>query len=79
MQEISPGIVVDPEIKGGKPVIKGTRVPVDLLLGKLAGGATYEEVMEEYELTRDQIYAALRFAATVSTPITCNTTGRDLE
>ncbi|MBU4533422.1 MAG: DUF433 domain-containing protein [Firmicutes bacterium] len=39
MKEISPGIVIDPDIKGGKPVIKGTRVPVDLFLGWLAGGS----------------------------------------
>jgi uncharacterized protein (DUF433 family) len=65
MQEISPGITIDPEIRGGKPVIKGTRVPVDILLGKLAGGTTYEELMQEYDLTRDQIFAALRYAAAV--------------
>jgi len=65
VREIFPGIAVDPEIKGGKPVIKGTRIPVDLLLGKLAGGAKYEEVMEEYELTRDQIFAVLRYAANI--------------
>lgn len=65
MREILPGIIVDPEIRGGKPVIKGTRVPVDVLLGKLAGGATYEEVMQEYDLTREQIFAALRYAAAV--------------
>lgn len=65
MREISPGIVVDPEIKGGKPVIKGTRVPVDLLLGKLASGAAYEEVMHEFDLTRENIFAALRYAAAI--------------
>ncbi|MEW6172124.1 MAG: DUF433 domain-containing protein, partial [Bacillota bacterium] len=43
-----------------KPVIKGTRVPVDILLGKLAGGTTYEELIREYDLTRDQIFAALK-------------------
>lgn len=63
MQEISPGIIVDPEIRGGKPVIKGTRIPVDLLVGKLAGGAAYEEIMQEYGLTREDIFAALRYAA----------------
>jgi len=63
--EISRGIVVDPEVRGGKPVIKGTRLPVDVLLGKMAGGATFEEIMREYDLTRDQILAALRYAAEV--------------
>lgn len=47
----------------GRPVIQGTRVPVDLILGKLAGGMTYEEVMAEYDLVREDILAALRYAA----------------
>ncbi|MCX5636891.1 MAG: DUF433 domain-containing protein [Planctomycetota bacterium] len=38
--EIAPRITVDEKIRFGKPVIKGTRVPVDLVLGKLAGGMT---------------------------------------
>ncbi|MBC7348172.1 MAG: DUF433 domain-containing protein [Clostridia bacterium] len=63
MREISPGVVIDPDIRGGKPVIKGTRIPVETLLGRLAGGATYEEVMQEYDLAREQILAALRYAA----------------
>jgi len=65
MREIFPGIIIDPEIRGGKAVIKGTRVPVDIVLGKLAGGATYEEIMQEYDLPREQIFAALLYAATV--------------
>jgi hypothetical protein len=51
--EIANRITVDEKIRFGKPVIKGTRVPVDLILGKLAGGMTYEEVMTEYDLTRE--------------------------
>ncbi|MBO8129776.1 MAG: DUF433 domain-containing protein [Peptococcaceae bacterium] len=65
MREIAPGISVDPEIRFGKPVIKGTRIPVDLVLGKLAGGMTYEDVMREYELNRQDILAVLHYAATV--------------
>ena len=61
--EIAPGIVVDPKVKVGKPVIKGTRVPVELVLGKLAGGMTQEEVMTEYGLSRGDILAALGYAA----------------
>jgi len=56
-------ICIDGNIKGGKPVIKGTRVPVHLILGKLAGGMTYEELMKEYDLTKDDILAALDYAA----------------
>ncbi len=65
MKEIAPGIVVDPQIRFGKPVIKGTRVPVELVVGKLAGGMTKEEVMKEYDLTAQDILAALSYAARV--------------
>ena len=61
--EIAPRITIDEKVRFGKPVIKGTRVPVDLILGKLAGGMTYEEVMAEYELTKEDILAALDYAA----------------
>ncbi|MDH7500303.1 MAG: DUF433 domain-containing protein [candidate division NC10 bacterium] len=61
--EIAPRITVDEKIRFGKPVVKGTRVPVDLILGKLAGGMTYEEVMAEYELTKEDILAVSDYAA----------------
>ena len=61
--EIAPRISVDEKVRFGKPVITGTRVPVDLILGKLAGGMTYEKVMVEYEITREDILAALDYAA----------------
>ena len=64
--EIAPGITVDEKVRFGKPVIKGTRVPVDLVLGKLSGGMNYEEVTEEYEITREDILAVLRYAARIS-------------
>jgi uncharacterized protein (DUF433 family) len=63
MKEIAPGIVIDPKIRFGKPVIKGTRVPVDLILGKIAGGMTIDEVAKEYDLKKKQILDALRYAA----------------
>ena len=40
--EIVPRISVDERVRFGKPVLSGTRVPVDLVLGRLAGGMTYE-------------------------------------
>jgi len=61
--EIAPRISVDEKIRFGKPVISGTRVPVDLIIGKLAGGMTYEEVMAEYEITHKDILAVLDYAA----------------
>lgn len=63
MQEIAPRIVVDPNVRFGKPVIRGTRVPVDLVVGKLAGGMTQEQVAEEYGLSKEDILAALAYAA----------------
>ena len=56
-------IVIDPDIVHGKPVIRGTRMPVALVVGSLAGGMTFEEVQREYDLTTDDIRAALKFVA----------------
>ena len=63
--EIAPRISVNEKIRFGKPVISGTRVPVDLVIGKLAGGMTYEEVMAEYEITRKDILAVLSYAGKI--------------
>ena len=61
--EIAPRISIDEKIRFGKPVVSGTRVPIDLIIGRLAGGMTYEEIMAEYEITRDDILATLDYAA----------------
>jgi uncharacterized protein (DUF433 family) len=58
-------VVVNPEIRHGKPIIAGTRVPVQIILGALAGGMAYDEVMVEYDLNREDILAALEYAAAV--------------
>ena len=58
-------IAVDPEIQGGRPVIKGRRVPVYTLVGGLAGGMTVEEVCYEYGVTEEEVRAALAYAAEV--------------
>jgi len=55
-------IVIDPKICHGKPTIRGTRMPVALVVGSLAGGMTFEEVQTEYDLTLEDIRAALKFA-----------------
>ncbi len=54
-------IVIDPLICHGKPVIRGTRMPVTMIVGSLAGGMSFEEVGKEYDLTDEDIRAALRF------------------
>jgi uncharacterized protein (DUF433 family) len=55
-------IVLDPSICQGKPVIRGTRTPVAIVVGSLAGGMSFEEVQREYDLTMEDIRAALKFA-----------------
>ena len=55
-------IVIDPEIHHGKPVIRGTRVPITRIVGGLAGGMTKEEIIREYEITAEDISAALQYA-----------------
>ena len=61
--EIAPHISVSADIHHGAPTIAGTRVPVSIVLGSLAGGMESSEVMQEYELTKVQIEAALAYAA----------------
>jgi len=56
-------IVIDPEIQHGKPVIKGTRVPVARIIGGLAGGMAHDAIAQEYGITEDDIRAALLYAA----------------
>lgn len=63
MREIAPRITVDEQVRFGRPVIKGTRVPVELVVGKLAGGMDVSDVADEYGLTREDVLAALAYAA----------------
>lgn len=65
MAEIAPRIVVDPNILVGKPVIKGTRVPVEIVIGQLAAGLPVDEVADAYGISRDDVLAALAYAASV--------------
>ena len=61
--EIVPGVTADPKVAFGKPVIAGTRTPVAVILGQLAAGVLEQEVCAEYDLTKQQIQAALRYGA----------------
>ena len=56
-------IIIDPEIQHGKPVLRGTRVPITRIVGGLAGGMTKEEIIQEYEVTEEDISAALHYAS----------------
>ena len=59
-------IEINPRVMLGKPVIRGTRVPVELLLRKLGEGSTEEDLLEGYpHLKREDIHAAIAYAADV--------------
>ncbi|MDE3119922.1 MAG: DUF433 domain-containing protein [Nitrospirota bacterium] len=64
--EIYPGISMDPGIRFGKPCLAGTRVDVATVVGALAAGEGIETVQEAYQLSREQVLTALRYAAHVS-------------
>jgi uncharacterized protein (DUF433 family) len=56
-------INVDPKICHGKPVIRGTRTPVTVILDALAGGDSFETIMEDYRVTIEDIRACIAFAS----------------
>jgi uncharacterized protein (DUF433 family) len=61
--EIAPRVTVEPDVAHRAPVIADTRVSVSIVIGSLAGGMSNEEVMREYQLSREDIKAALAYAA----------------
>jgi uncharacterized protein (DUF433 family) len=63
MVQLAPRSLVDERVHFGKPVIEGTRVPVDVVLGRLAAGMTAGAVAEEYSFARDDVLGALAYAA----------------
>jgi uncharacterized protein (DUF433 family) len=56
-------IIIDPMVRHGKPMIKGTRVPIDVILGSLAGGMSIDEVAKEYGITKKDVLATIEYAA----------------
>jgi uncharacterized protein (DUF433 family) len=64
--EIFPGVSMNRAVRFVKPCLVGTRIDVATIIGALAGGESYEEVEEAFDLTRKQILAALRYAAHVA-------------
>jgi uncharacterized protein (DUF433 family) len=57
-------IETKPEVMLGKPVVKGTRIPVELIVRKLGEGASVEDLLDAYpNLTREDVQAALIYAA----------------
>ena len=59
-------IIVDPEIMVGKPIIKGTRIPVELILKMLAQGIGEKEILKEYpRLKKEDIQSVLKYASDI--------------
>ncbi|GMU82744.1 MAG: hypothetical protein AMXMBFR47_26150 [Planctomycetota bacterium] len=57
-------IVMNPAVHHGEPCIRGTRVPVSVLIGSLAEGSTVEAILASYpQIIREDIFAAVKFAA----------------
>jgi uncharacterized protein (DUF433 family) len=66
MSDVAPGITLDPDVLSGKPVIRGTRLAVDFVIGLLADGWGEEAILAEYPgVTHDDIVACLAYARDV--------------
>ncbi len=63
IRKISQGVVQDPTINSGRPVIEGTRVFADRIIGHLENGMSIEEISQEYDLTHTQIEMVKRLSA----------------
>ena len=61
-QELSPGIVSDPNILGGRPIIKGHRITASQVIGHIAAGDSIQDVCDNYDLTEVEVQAALNYA-----------------
>lgn len=65
-EEYKKRIIVNPKIMVGKPIIKGTRIPVDAILKRVAEGMTINEILEDYpNLTHKDVKAAFDYAAAI--------------
>jgi uncharacterized protein (DUF433 family) len=64
--EIFPGITMNPDGRFGKPCVSGTRMDVATIVGFIAAGETVETVAAEYQLSIEQVRAALAYAAHVA-------------
>lgn len=62
MKKIAPRIIIDPKIRFGKPIIKGTRIRVEELMDALAGGMPFEEIKKEYGVKKLDILAVVNYA-----------------
>ena len=64
MRYIAERITADPEQCGGRPCIRGMRIPVSVIVGQIAHGADFDEILEGYpDLEREDIQQAIEYAA----------------
>jgi uncharacterized protein (DUF433 family) len=63
--QLSERIEIDPRVCNGRPVIRGTRIPVTVILDQMAEGASWDSILTSYpEMTKEDIQAALYYART---------------
>ena len=63
--EIANRITVDEQVRFGKPVIQGTRVPISVVVGQAAAGLTHDQIAQEYGIGVEDVRAALEYAQAV--------------
>ena len=64
--EVFPGITMSPEVRDGKPCVSGTAIDVATIVGMLSTGKSFEDVEEIFQVNREHIYTALRYASYVT-------------
>jgi uncharacterized protein (DUF433 family) len=64
--EVFPGITMSPEVCEGKPCMSGTAIDVATIVGTLGTGKSFEDVEEIFQIDREQIFSALRYASYVT-------------
>jgi len=64
-KEITPGVISDPEILGGRPVLRGRRIAVSQLVDQIAGGMMLSEIQDDYQLSDAEMRSLLGYIAQV--------------
>ena len=58
-------IVINSKIRHGKPIIEGTRISVEEVIGMLENGMTYDEIKNQYDITREDILAVMKYVSSL--------------
>lgn len=73
-------IISDPKILGGKPIIAGTRISVELIMSFLSAGMSIKDILAEYtELKRTEVLAAIDYASKLVSKTKLDQTHRDMQ